>query len=71
MAVEFGRLHSSARAEALRKHVAAAGFVEAKVEQLGCSLYRVVETGVPSQAVGQSILEEAKSARITATLVNH
>ena len=41
------------------------------MEQLGCASYRVVETGVPSQAVGQSIVAEAKSAGIKASLVSH
>ena len=71
MAIEFGRFRTDAKAEALRAHLAAAGFVEAKVEQLGCALYRVVETGVPSEQVGQSIIAEAKTAGITATLVPH
>ncbi|MGZ4317351.1 MAG: ArnT family glycosyltransferase [Gaiellaceae bacterium] len=71
LAIEFGRVKTQAQANALQKQVAGAGFVEAKVEQLGCSLYRVVETGVPSQAVGQSIVAEAKSAKITAVLVSH
>ena len=70
LAIEFGRMRSAAEADALQKHVAAAGFVQAKVEQLGCSLYRVVETGVPNAAVGQSILAEAKSAGIIAKLVS-
>lgn len=69
MAIEFGRVATAAKAAALKAHVVAAGFVEAKTEQLGCSLYRVVETGVPSTAVGQSIVAEAKSAGIVATLV--
>lgn len=71
LAIEFGRMKTAAQANALQKQIVGAGFVEAKVEQLGCSLYRVVETGVPSQAVGQSIIAEAKSAKITAVLVGH
>jgi hypothetical protein len=70
LAIEFGRTPTATEAKALRKHVAALGFIEAKIEQLGCSLYRVVETGVPNQQVGQSILAEAKRANIPATLVN-
>ncbi len=69
LAIEFGRTRTAAPAELLRKHVVAVGFVEAKTEQLGCSLYRVVETGVPSEQVGQSIVAEAKAAKIAATLV--
>ena len=71
LAVEFGRFKTAAEADALQKHLAGVGFVQAKVEQLGCASYRVVETGVPSQAVGQSIVAEAKSAGIKASLVSH
>jgi hypothetical protein len=70
LAIEFGRTKSAAAANALQKHVAAFGFGEARVEQLGCSLYRVVETGVPSEVVGKSIIDEAKSAGLTVKLVN-
>jgi hypothetical protein len=62
-------MQTAAAAGAVRKHAVAVGFVEAKVEQLGCSLYRVVETGVPSEAVGKSIVAEAKSAGFTVKLV--
>lgn len=71
LAIEFGRSTTAAAADTLQKYVVKAGFVEAKVEQLGCASYRVVETGVPSQAVGQSIVAEAKSAGIKASLVSH
>lgn len=71
LAVEFGRLPSQAKAESLVKRLASVGFVQARVEQLGCSLYRVVETGVPDAKVGQSILAEARSAGLAATLVGH
>jgi len=69
LAIEFGRMRTAAAAEALQRHVAALGFIQAKVEQLGCSLYRVVETGVPNKAVGQSIIAEAKSAGVSVKLV--
>lgn len=71
MAIEFGRFRTAALAQPLLKRIVANGFVEAKVEQLGCAIYRVVETGVPSTAVGQSIVAEAKKAGIPATLVPH
>ncbi len=71
LAIEFGRMRTAAPANVLQRHLAALGVVQAKVEQLGCSLYRVVETGVPNQAVGQSILAEAKSAKLQAKLVGH
>jgi len=69
LAIEFGRTRTSDAAQALQKHVAAIGFVQAKVEQLGCALYRVIETGVPNKAVGESIIAEAKSAGVTVKLV--
>ncbi|HUK95451.1 MAG TPA: hypothetical protein VLU96_10395, partial [Gaiellaceae bacterium] len=46
------------------------GFVQAKIEQLGCASFRVVETGVPSAGVGKSILDEVKSAHFHAKLVS-
>jgi hypothetical protein len=70
LAIEFGRTKTAAAANALQKHIAAFGFSEARVEQLGCLLYRVVETGVPTKAVGQSIIAEAKSAGLAVKLVN-
>jgi hypothetical protein len=45
------------------------GFVQARVEQLACELYRVVETGIPSTAVGRSIVDEATQAHLKASLV--
>jgi hypothetical protein len=71
LAIEFGRKRTVSEAEVLQRNVAAAGFIEAKVEQLGCSLYRIVETGVPDESVGRSILAEARSAHLSATLVDH
>ena len=71
LAIEFGRSTTAAAADTLQQYVVKAGFVEAKVEQLGCASYRVVETGVPDQATGQSIVAEAKSAGIKASLVGH
>jgi hypothetical protein len=71
LAIEFGRMATLAKANALLKHVTGVGFVEAKVEQLGCSSYRVVETGVPNKQVGQSIIAEAKRAGFPVTLVSH
>jgi hypothetical protein len=70
LAVEFGRMSTAAEAQARLKYVLASGFVQAKVEQLGCSLYRVVETGIPNKAVGDSIVAEATHAGIAVKLVN-
>ncbi|HTO25809.1 MAG TPA: hypothetical protein VMJ49_07885, partial [Gaiellaceae bacterium] len=70
LAIEFGRFRTAADANTALKRIVATGFTEAKVEQLGCSLYRIVETGVPSKAVGESIIAEAKSAGFTVKLVS-
>jgi hypothetical protein len=70
LAIEFGRWSSPDVATALQKHVASIGFVQARVEQLGCHLYRVVETGIPSKAVGDSIVAEAAKAGLKVKLVN-
>lgn len=69
LAIEFGRTRTSAAARLLLSRVAALGFVQAKVEQLGCSLYRVVETGIPDEDVAKSILAETQAAHLSATLV--
>jgi len=69
LAIEFGRFRTATDANTALQHIVATGFSEAKVEQLGCALYRIVETGVPSKAVGESIVAEAKSAGLTVKLV--
>lgn len=69
LAVEFGQFTTPAAADALVTHLKGLGFVQASVEQLGCSSYRVVETGVPSRAVGRSILVEARRAHLHVRLV--
>jgi hypothetical protein len=69
LAVQLGTASTSAAAETLRSRIASLGFVQATVQQLGCSSFRIVETGVPSQTVGQSIVVEAKSAGLAAKLV--
>lgn len=70
LAVELGRFDTAAAANRLLARAKAAGFVEARVEQLGCASYRVVETGVPTRAVGRSIVAEAKTAQLHARLVD-
>jgi hypothetical protein len=60
---------SAAAAEAL-KPIVAAGFIQAHVEYLGCADYQIVEAGVPSQSVGQGIINEAKAAKLEARIVN-
>ena len=70
LAIEFGRFRTEPRAEALLAQAKGLGFVQAQVAQLGCSSYAVVETGVPSRAVGRSIIAEAKSAHLRATIVD-
>jgi hypothetical protein len=69
LAIEFGRVTTAAAAAALLGAVTKVGFVQAKVEQLGCASYRVVETGIPSAAVGDDILKEAHSAQLSPVLV--
>lgn len=69
LAIEFGRFASAAAANAALKHVVSLGFVQAKVEQLGCASYRVAETGVPDRKTGASIVQEARSAHLRATVV--
>jgi hypothetical protein len=69
IAVEFGRFRAATAAGTLLARAHSVGFVQAKVEQLGCALYRVAETGIPSQSVAQGIVSEAKSAHFKTTIV--
>jgi hypothetical protein len=69
LVVEFGRFRTAADAEHQLAQVKGLGFGEALVEQLGCASYRVVEHGVPSKAVGTSIVAEAQTAHLHARLV--
>lgn len=70
LSVEFGRFRTAAAANTLLAQAKGLGFVQARVEQLGCGLYRVVETGVASNDVGRSIVAEAKSAHLRARIVD-
>ena len=70
MSVEFGRFRTEAAANTLLARAKGLGFVEARVEQLGCALYRVVETGIPSTTVGTSIVDEAAKAHLRARVVD-
>ena len=69
LAVEFGQFRTAAAAEGLLKLAKGFGFREAVVEQLSCTSWRVVEHGVPSRAVGESIVAEAKTAHLHAAVV--
>jgi hypothetical protein len=69
LSVEFGRFRSVAAAKTLLARSKGAGFVQARVEQLACELYRVVETGIPSAAVGRSIVDEAAKAHLRARVI--
>jgi hypothetical protein len=70
LGVQFGPTFKSERAaRSLLQHVADVGFVQARVEQLGCASYRVMEPGVPSATVGAGIVKEAKTAKLSARLV--
>jgi hypothetical protein len=68
-AVQFGRYRNDAAAAPLFARLRGAGFVEARVEQTGCSSYRIVEY-VPSDDVGRSVVREAKAAGFHARLVS-
>jgi len=70
LVLEFGRFRTLAAATALVKRALSVGFVQAKIEQVGCNSYRVVETGIPSKAVGESIIAEATKAGFAPKLVN-
>lgn len=69
LAIEFGRFRTAHAATPLLAEAKGAGFVLAKVERFDCNSYRVVETGVPSRAVGRSIVTEARSAHLRARIV--
>jgi hypothetical protein len=69
LAVEFGRFRTPAAANALLAHLRSLGFVQAKVEQLGCSLYRVAETGIADRSVAHGIVSEAASAHLKTSIV--
>jgi hypothetical protein len=69
LAIEFGRFRTATAAERLLAQAKGVGFVQAAVEQLGCRSFRVVEHGVPSRSVGDSIVAEAKTAHLNAKVV--
>jgi hypothetical protein len=70
LVVQFGpTFKREDAARTLLRKVTGVGFVEARVEQLGCAAYRVVETGVSSATVGAGIVAEAHTARLAAHLV--
>ena len=70
LVVEFGRFGNDRAASAFLDQAKGLGFVQAKVERVSCTTYRVVETGIPSRSVGRSIVAEAKSAHLDARLVD-
>jgi hypothetical protein len=70
LGVQFGPTFKTEQAaRGLLHHVVDVGFVQARVEQLGCAAYRVIERGVPSAAVGAGVVHEAHTAKLTARLV--
>jgi hypothetical protein len=69
LAVEFGFFRTATAAKRLLKSAKGLGFTEAVIQQLSCTSWRVVEYGVPSQVVGASIVAEAKTAHLHATVV--
>jgi hypothetical protein len=68
LAVVFGTERTLAPAEELQRKLAAAGFVQSKVQRLNCQEYAVLETGVPDEATGESIVAEARSAQFPAVV---
>jgi hypothetical protein len=71
LGVEFGSHYRTAtEATTALKRVTGLGFVQAHVDELGCANYRIVETGVADETVGNSIISEARSAHLDARLVN-
>ena len=70
LAVEFGPSYrTEGEAKTALASVVGLGFVEARVEQAGCASYRVVETGIPDESVGKSVVAEALNAKLVARLV--
>jgi hypothetical protein len=70
LAVQFGPTYTSEQAaKAALPHVVAVGFVQAHVTQLGCSSYALLETGVPDESVGKSVVDEAATANIDAHVI--
>jgi hypothetical protein len=69
LSVEFGRFSTATAANRLLRRARLVGFIQARVERLGCSLYRVVEIGVPTRDVGRSIVAEAQTAQLRAHMV--
>jgi hypothetical protein len=69
LAIEFGRFRTEREARRSLEQITGMGFVQAEVEQLGCASYRIIETGVPSESVGESIVAEAESAHLHAKVV--
>lgn len=63
LAVEFGSHYGTAtKATTALKRVTGLGFVQAHVDQVGCANYRIVETGVTDETVGNSIISEARTS---------
>jgi hypothetical protein len=60
----FGSTRTASAAAALQRKVAGYGFVQAKVVQLSCSRYLVLETGVPDEKAGASIAAEARTVNL-------
>jgi hypothetical protein len=70
LAVEFGPSYTTdGAAKTALARVVGLGFVQAHVEQAGCASYRVVETGIPDETVGKSVVGEAATAQLAAKLV--
>ena len=69
LVVQFGpNFGTKSAAQSFLNKAAAVGFVEARVVQLGCALYRVVEP-VPNEQVAREVVAEAQTVNLHAQLV--
>jgi hypothetical protein len=64
----FGRFRDRAAAEAMLHRITALGFKGSKVERDGCGFVRVVVHGIPSLAVGEDLVAEARRVRLQPVL---
>jgi hypothetical protein len=68
--VQFGPVFATqTQAETLLAKVVGVGFEQARVDQLGCALYRVVYPRIPNASVGEEMVREAQAAKLEARLV--
>jgi hypothetical protein len=66
--VVFGRFERAAEASELLEKVLAVGFKGSQVEPDGCGLLKVAVHGIPTLAVGEEVLAEARSVGLDPSL---